>query len=67
MLFSNGADRAVTVDSYEVIWPRGHKLISDIGLRIGPRGEVSRTCAINLITLDGLTKDDFRVDIRSSR
>ena len=67
MVFSNHADRVVTVDSYEVIWPRGHKLISDIRLPIAPRGEVSRTCNIDLITLDGLTKDDFRVDIRGSR
>jgi hypothetical protein len=67
ILFSNHADRIVTVDSYEVIWPRGHKLIADIWLPVGPRSQVSRTCNIDLIALDGLTKDDFRVDIHGSR
>lgn len=67
ILFSNHSDRFVTVDSYEVACSRGQRLFSDVGFRIDPRGEVSRTCNLDPIPLDDLAKDDFRVAIRGSR
>ena len=65
--FSNHSDRAITVDSYQVVWPRGHVAVSDIKLRLDPQGSASRTCNLDLVILDGLTKDDFRVDVLGSR
>lgn len=46
--FVNRSSRTVIVDAYRIVWPGGDFTASDVGVRLAPGTEISRTARIGL-------------------
>jgi hypothetical protein len=61
--FSNGLNRSVVIDQYEVTWPGGRRVISKASLRLDANGSAVRSCDLDLVTSSPPRREQFRVAV----
>jgi hypothetical protein len=67
--FRNASSVAVTVRSYEIVWPKGRFVVPDLSMRIAPGAVVKRTARVGVDSgaLDLLTADSARASVLDAR